>query len=508
MASPDLPALRAAIAGARVYDLARRTPLEFHPLLSTPDHRVHLKREDQQDVFSFKIRGAANRMAQLSAQERSRGVVAASAGNHAQGVASAAQFHGVAATIFMPVTTPPIKVDAVRAMGAEVVLAGDGYDAACEAAMDHAETSGALFIHPFDEPLVIAGQATVGREILEELPNPAAIYVCTGGGGLVAGIASWVKWLSADTRIIAVEAEGAPTLHAAMEAGAPVTLPRIDGFADGAAVRRIGDLTYAIAKDLVDEVVLVTNDEISAAVKDIFRATRTVAEPAGALALAGFQKQLREGTAPHIREGGDIAITVSGANVNFDRLGHIVERAELGAGTEMLLAVTLPETRGAFRRFVDVVGHRAVTEFNYRFQDPDSAHILVGIKTADRKERDLIVADLEAAGMAALDLSEDRLAKRHLRHMVGGRSTSDVEERLYRVEFPERPGALSDFLGGLDDRWNISLFHYRNHGAVEGHVLCAFQLPNGDAKDLRDSLDRLGFPVSEESDSVAAGYFL
>ena len=500
----DLHGLRRAIASARVYELARRTPLQFMSALSTEAHRVHLKREDMQDVFSFKIRGAANRIARLDAQARAGGVVAASAGNHAQGVAAAARHYGVSATIFMPVTTPPIKVEAVRRMGADIRLTGDGYDAACAAALDHARREGAIFVHPFDDPDVIAGQGTVGREILDDLTQPAAIYVCCGGGGLVAGVAAWSKWLSPETRVIAVESEGAPTLKAALEAGTPVSLPHVDGFADGAAVRRIGDIPFAVARELVDAVELVTNDEISAAVKAVFASTRTVAEPAGALALAGAIKQMREGTAPE----GDLVVTLSGANINFDRIGHIVERAELGAGEEMLLAVTLPETRGAFRRFVEVVGRRAVSEFNYRYQDSDTARILVGIKTSDFTERERVVAELDGAGMAATDLSEDRLAKRHLRHMIGGRSPAGVEERLFRVEFPERPGALSDFLAGLDDRWNISLFHYRNHGAVEGHVLCAFQLPRGDADALRASLDRLGFPVTEESGNPAAGMFL
>ena len=507
MSATDLAQLRKLIAGADVYgdtDLAKRTPLEVASALSRDGHTVWLKREDQQDVFSFKIRGAANALAKMSDGDLARGVVAASAGNHAQGVASAARHHGAEATIFMPVTTPPIKVNAVRGMGATVRLEGDTYDAACEAAMAWAEASGAVFIHPFDDPLVIAGQGTVAREILEDIPAPAAIYVCCGGGGLVSGIGVWSKWLSPGTRIVAVEAEGAPTLHTALGDGHPTTLPHVDTFADGAAVRTVGETTFSICHEVVDEVVLVTNDEISAAVRDIFMATRTVVEPAGALALAGATKQMRDGTAP----AGNLVCTVSGANVNFDRIGHIVERAELGSGEEMLLAVTLPEERGSFLRFVDVVGERAVTEFNYRFQNPDSASILVGIKTSDFAERDTLTQALQEAGFPALDVSRDPLSKRHLRHMVGGRAGSDVEEHLYRVTFPERPGALREFLRSLDSRWNISLFHYRNHGAVEGHVLCGFQLPRGDAGELRNSLERLGFPVVEETDSEVAGRFL
>jgi len=506
MSAPNLSLddLRKAIASADVYDLAHRTPLEHADRLSTSDYMVWLKREDQQDVFSFKIRGAANRIAALTSDERARGVVAASAGNHAQGVASASRHYGLAATIYMPVTTPPIKVDAVRDMGATVVLEGDNYDEACDAALAFADQSKTVFIHPFDDPLIIAGQGTVGREILDDLPAPDAVYVCSGGGGLVAGVATWIKWLSPTTRLVAVEAEGAPTLHKAMAAGHPVTLDHIDGFADGAAVRTVGTHTFAIASQLIDEVVLVSNDEISAAVRDIFRTTRTVVEPAGALGLAGAQKQMRSGTAPK----GDLVVTLSGANVNFDRIGHIVERAELGAGEEMLLAVTLPEARGAFMNFVYVLGNRAVTEFNYRYQDPENAHILVGIKTSDFAERDQLLKDLRDGGFPALDLSDNSLAKRHLRHMVGGRSSTNTPERLFRVEFPERPGALAHFLRALDDRWNISLFHYRNHGAVEGQVLCAFQIPNDDASDLITSLNTLGYPIFEETDSEAAGLFL
>ena len=504
MSAPDLDSLRKAIAGADVYDLACRTPLEPAPTLSTPTRTVHLKREDAQSVFSFKIRGAANRMNALTPVERERGVVAASAGNHAQGVAMTASVLGCPATIYMPVTTPPIKVRAVQGMGAQVVLMGDTYDDAAAHAKLHASNAHATFIHPFDDPLVIAGQGTVGREILDEIPAPAAIYVCCGGGGLVSGIAAWVKWLSPSTRIVAVEAEGAPSLHAAMEAGHPVTLPHVDGFADGAAVRRAGDLTTAICRELVDEVVLVSNDAISAAVRDVFLATRTVVEPAGALALAGLSKHVRDGEAPD----GDVVVTVSGANVNFDRIGHIVERSELGAGGEMLLAVTLPETRGSFLRFVDVVGERAVTEFNYRFKDDSEAHILVGLKTADFAERDRFLSELDAAGFPALDLSRDSLAKRHIRHLVGGKPNTPVEERLFRVEFPERPGALRQFLRSLSDRWNISLFHYRNHGAHEGHVLCAFQLPDGDGDALLKSLHATGYPVWEETGTPAAEMFL
>ena len=507
MADPvDLDDLASRIRAAKVYALAERTPLQHAPALSAELGRpVWLKREDQQPVFSFKIRGAANRMARLKEAERARGVCAASAGNHAQGVALAAAHHGVAATIFMPVTTPPIKVRAVEARGGTTRLVGDTYDDACAAAIAFAEETGAVFIHPFDEIDVIAGQGTVGREIFDDAPRAvAAVYVCTGGGGLVSGIGAWARHVSPTTEIIAVEPDGAGTFAAAREAGQPVPLAHVDGFADGVAVRTFGETTYRICEQLGVRSVLVTNDEISAAARDIFEQTRTVVEPAGALALAGLRRDVANGTAPI----GDCVVTVSGANVNFDRIGHMVERAEFGAGEEMLFAAVIPEQRGAFREFVSALGRRSVTEFNYRFQDASAAHLLVGIKTRGVDARATILADLAAAGVEARDLSSDRLAKRHLRHLVGGRVRADVPEAFYRVEFPERPGALGEFLSALDARWNISLFHYRNHGAAEGRVLCGFQLPDGDKAELEASLRDFGFPVWEETDNPAARLFL
>lgn len=502
----DLHDLRARIDAAQVYRLADRTPLQKAEKLSRELGRtVWLKREDMQDVFSFKIRGAANRMANLSDEQRSRGVCAASAGNHAQGVAKSAAHFGVEALIFMPVTTPMIKVNAVEAHGAKTRLVGDNYDAACAAALAYAEETGAVFIHPFDEIDVIAGQGTVGKEILEQAPREvAAIYVCTGGGGLVSGIGAYCHIQSPDTDIIAVEPVGAPTLKSAREAGKPVALNRVDGFADGVAVRTIGSLTFAICGTVVDRCQLASNDEISAAVRDIFEETRTVVEPAGAVALAGLKRDIANGTAPE----GDIVVTVSGANVNFDRIGHIVERAELGAGEEMLFSAIIPEQRGAFLKFVKALGHRAVTEFSYRFHDTDDASLFVGLKIKSGSERDAVMADLKTAGVSATDLSHDRLAKRHLRHMCGGKTHSDIPEVIYRVEFPERPGALAQFLTALDARWNISLFHYRNHGAAEGHVLCGFQIPNNDKTALEESLTSIGFPLSEESDNPASRLFL
>ena len=507
MADPvDLDDLAARIRAAKVYALADRTPLQFAPQLSEELGRnVWLKREDQQDVFSFKIRGAANRMAALKDAQKSKGVCAASAGNHAQGIAKAAAYHGVDALIFMPVTTPSIKVAAVEARGAQTRLVGDTYDAACEAAIAWAAETGATFIHPFDEIDVIAGQGTVGREIFDEAPRDvAAIYVCTGGGGLVSGIGAWARHVSPKTKIIAVEPDGAATWAAAKAAGGPVPLNHVDGFADGVAVRTFGRLTYQICSQLDVRSVTVSNDAISAAARDIFELTRTVVEPAGALALAGLRADVAAGTAPE----GDCVVTVSGANVNFDRIGHMVERAEFGAGEEMLLAAIIPEQRGAFMRFVEALGHRAVTEFNYRYQEAAQAHLLVGLKTRTRDARQRILADLSAAGVEARDLSEDRLAKRHLRHLVGGRVQSKMPEVFFRVEFPERPGALGQFLSALDARWNISLFHYRNHGAAEGHVFCGFQLPQDDKAALIESLTAIGFPIWEETENPAARFFL
>ena len=510
MSKIDLKDLAARIERADVYKLAKRTPCQLARGLSAKLGRnIWLKREDMQDVFSFKIRGAANRIAGLSKAEKARGVCAASAGNHAQGMAASAAYYKTKAVIFMPVTTPMIKVEAVQARGAETRLVGDNYDAACEAAMTYAKESGAVFIHPFDEVEVIAGQGTVGKEILEQMETPpAAIYVCTGGGGLVSGIGAWVKDKSPNTQIIAVEPEGAATLKVSMEAGKPTPLNKVDGFADGVAVRLIGTNTLEVSKSVVDENLLVSNDEICAAVKDIFEATRTVVEPAGALALAGVIRHIREGKAPK----GELVVTVSGANVNFDRIGHIVERAELGAGEEMLFAATIPEKPGAFLSFCQALGSRAVTEFNYRFNACDAkanaARVLVGIKTRSADERDKIIKVMAKQDIAVVDLSDDRLAKRHLRHMVGGHAGDDMDEVIYRFEFPERPGALTEFLTTLDARWNISLFHYRNHGHSAGHVLCGFQVPNGDVAELEASLTKTGYPRVSETKNIAYDYFL
>ena len=501
----DLDDLCARIDAAQVYGLAKRTPTQFAPKLSAALGRnIWLKREDMQDVFSFKIRGAANRIAGLNEAEKNRGVVAASAGNHAQGVAAAARHYNIKALIFMPITTPPIKVSAVESMGAQTRLIGDNYDEACAAAIAHAAETGAVFVHPFDEIDVIAGQGTVGKEILEQMPrSPAAVYVCTGGGGLVSGIGTWFKRHAPDAKVIAVEAKGALTLGAALAAGKPVALDRVDGFADGTAVRTCGVVTFAICQKVVDGHIAVSNDEICAAVKDIFEATRTVVEPAGAQALAGLIEHIKSGAAPE----GDLVVTLSGANVNFDRIGHIVDRAEFGSGEEMLFAATIPERAGAFLNFVRALGQRAVTEFNYRYAARPEAHVLVGLKTRDMDDRAQVISDMAEQNIHVTDLSYDRLAKRHLRHMVGGRG-DNRKEVIYRFEFPERPGALTQFLETLDSRWNISLFHYSNHGAAEGHVLCGFHVAESDIDALETQLSGTGYPMTRETDNPAYGFFL
>ena len=499
MSETDLKHIAALIDAAQIYPLARRTDLQ------NIGDGIWLKREDQQDVFSFKIRGAANRMAGLSKDELARGVVAASAGNHAQGIAHAAAHYKTKAVIFMPITTPEIKTKAVLAKGAQVELIGDSYDDACEAALAHAQSTGAVFIHPFDEINVIAGQGTIGKEILQQMDAaPAAIYIGVGGAGLLSGIGAYLRTHAPNTKIIAVEPEGAATLKTSLEAGKPTALTRVDGFADGVAVKQIGALTFGIAKTIAPETVLVSNDEICAAAKAIFEHTRTVVEPAGALALAGLIKHRAQGSAP----SGESAAIVSGANVNFDRIGHMVERAELGAGDEILFTATLPERPGAFLDFCAALGDHAVSEFNYRYADQDRAHVLVGIKIKSSAEKNAVFAALSAKDMATTDMSHNRLAKQHLRHMVGGRAGGTVPEKIYSFEFPERPGALRDFLTALDGRWNISLFHYRNHGAATGEVLCGFQVPNDDANILEASLERTGFTMQDETGNPAYEYFL
>jgi len=491
--------LLAQIRAARVYEVAQVSALEAAPLLGERLGRpVLLKREDQQSVFSFKLRGAYNRMLQLDAAQRARGVVAASAGNHAQGVALAAAKLGIRAAIVMPVTAPPVKVEAVRRLGGamvELLLAGDSYSNAQAAAAQLQAERGAVFVHPFDDPAVIAGQGTIGLEILRQHPGPLqAVFVPVGGGGLAAGVAACIKALRPEVRVIGVQAADSDAMARSLECGERVVLPEVGLFADGTAVKQVGALTFALCRRHLDAVLRVDGDALCAAIRDIYQETRSVPEPSGALALAGL-KQYAAGDA----SDGALVAVVSGANMNFERLRFVAERAEAGEQREALFAVAIPEERGSFRRFCAALGRHAVTEFNYRIGDARQAHIFVGVRIAHRGERDALAATFRAQGLDLLDLTDDELAKLHLRHMVGGRSPLAHDERLYRFEFPERPGALIEFLGHLHPDWNISLFHYRNHGADHGRILVGLQVPAAEQPLLRQFLAALGYPHVDES---------
>ncbi|MFC4763450.1 threonine ammonia-lyase, biosynthetic [Dyella koreensis] len=490
--------------GARVYDVARESPLEPAPLLSARlGQQVLLKREDQQPVFSFKLRGAYNKMVSLDAAQRARGVIAASAGNHAQGVALAAAKLGMRAVIVMPVTAPQVKIDAVRRLGGawvEVVLAGDSYsDAQAEAARLQAE-HGYSFVHPFDDPDVIAGQATVGMEILRQHPGPLhAIFVPVGGGGLLAGVAAYVKALRPEIKVIGVQTVDSDAMARSLETGTRVTLDEVGLFADGTAVKQVGTETFALCQRHVDAMLRVDTDAICAAIRDVFQDTRSVPEPSGALALAG----LKQYAAEHGLRDETLVAIVSGANMNFDRLRFVAERAEVGEQREAVFAVTIPEERGSFLRFCTALGQRAITEFNYRIGDAAQAHIFVGIQIRSRDEREALTAAFHAQGFGVLDLTDDELAKLHLRHMIGGRSPLAHDELLYRFEFPERPGALTRFLGHMHPDWNISLFHYRNHGADYGRILVGIQVPSDERAMFQSFLRTLGYPHWDESESPA-----
>jgi threonine dehydratase len=494
------------ILTSRVYDVASETPLDPAPRLSRRlGNEVLLKREDLQPVFSYKLRGAYNRIAHIPAEERGRGVIAASAGNHAQGVAYSARHLGMRAVIVMPRTTPEIKVQAVRDLGAEVLLAGDSY-ADAEAHCDELRRPSDLtFVHPFDDLLVIAGQGTVGDEILRHrLGDVAAIFVPVGGGGLIAGVASYVKALRPAVRVIGVEPYEADAMYQSLQSGRRVTLDRVGIFADGVAVRTVGRLTFPMVQANVDEIVRVTNDEICAAIKDVFDDTRSIMEPAGALAVAGLRAWVaRTGTT-----GSRLAAVLSGANINFDRLRFVAERAEVGEAREALFGVTIPERRGAFREFCATIGARVVTEFNYRLSGRDLAHIFVGIATSSRADAAELAAALNAGGYRTVDLTDNELAKLHVRHMVGGRSAEVANEQLCRFEFPERPGALMAFLEVLGGRWNISLFHYRNHGADFGRVVAGFEVPPGEMPAFDAFLADLGYRHQREDGNVAYSLFL
>ena len=494
------------ILTSRVYEVAQHTPLDHAARLSRRlGNEILLKREDLQPVFSYKLRGAYNRIVHLSEADRARGVIAASAGNHAQGVAFAARHLGLRALIVMPQTTPEIKVAAVHDLGAEVVLTGDSYADAQSHCNELVESTGRIFIHPFDDPLVIAGQGTIGEEILRHpRGDVAAIFVPVGGGGLIAGIATYVKALKPSVRVIGVEPYESDAMYQSIEAGRRVVLDTVGIFADGVAVREVGRLTFPIVQSTVDEIVRVSNDEICAAIKDIFDDTRTIMEPAGALAVAGLRAWVERNAVT----GARLAAVLSGANMNFDRLRFVAERAELGESREALFGVTIPERPGAFREFCATIGRRVVTEFNYRLRGRDQAHIFVGIATQSRQDAVNLATTLNGAGYAAVDLTDNELAKLHVRHMVGGRSSEVANEQLCRFEFPERPGALMAFLDQLGGRWNISLFHYRNHGADFGRVLAGFEVPPDEMRAFEGFLEGLGYRYQREGHNTAYEMFL
>ncbi|VAX11752.1 Threonine dehydratase biosynthetic [hydrothermal vent metagenome] len=499
----DYPAM---ILAAPVYELAKQTPLDEASLLSQRlENAVFLKREDQQPVFSFKLRGAYNKIVSLSEDERRCGVIAASAGNHAQGVAMSARKLGLTAVIVMPKTTPDIKVSSVREMGAEVVLHGNTYDDAYEHAKDIGAERGLIFVHPYDDPLVIAGQGTIARELLEQKSKIDVIFVPVGGGGLISGIAVWVKTHSPATRIIGVEPDDAPCMYEALAQGERVVLKQVGIFADGVAVRQVGKEPFRLAQKYVDEVVLVNTDEICAAIKDIFDDTRSITEPAGALAVAGMKKYVER---EKIQNKTLVAID-SGANMNFDRLRHVAERAELGERREALFAATIAEEPGSFRRFCDVIGLKGVTEFNYRYSTPEKAHVFVGVQMpGGEDDKSRLLERLQAKGYPCLDMTDNEMAKMHIRYMVGGRVEGVEHECLYRFEFPERPGALLRFLNKMGEHWNISLFHYRNHGAAYGRVLVGMQVPPEENEQLQHFLQELNYRYWDESDNPAYTLFL
>ncbi|MDH1729433.1 threonine ammonia-lyase, biosynthetic [Pseudomonas chengduensis] len=495
------------ILTSRVYDVAVETPLQPARQLSERlGSQILLKREDLQPVYSFKIRGAYNKLAQLSAEELARGVVTASAGNHAQGLALAAKHLGVKATIVMPRTTPELKVQGVRSRGGKVVLHGDAFPEALAHSLKLVEEKGYTYIHPYDDPLVIAGQGTVAMEVLRQHQGHIdAIFVPVGGGGLIAGIAAYVKYLRPEIKVIGVEPDDSNCLQQAMAAGERVVLPTVGLFADGVAVAQIGQHTFDICKQYVDEVITVSTDEICAAIKDIYDDTRSITEPAGALAVAGIKRYVeRQGANGEVLVGID-----SGANVNFDRLRHVAERAELGEKREAIIAVTIPEQPGSFKAFCEAVGKRQITEFNYRYHTDREAHIFVGVQTHPENDpRQALVEGLRAQGFPVLDLTDNELAKLHIRHMVGGHAAGVGNEMVLRFEFPERPGALFNFLQKLGGRWNISMFHYRNHGAADGRVLAALQVPEDERHLVPTALDAIGYPYWDESDNPAYRLFL
>jgi threonine dehydratase len=492
---------------ARVYDVAIESPLETATRLSRRlGNTVLLKREDLQPVFSFKLRGAYNKISNLADSAARRGVICASAGNHAQGVALAARRRGIAAVIVMPQTTPQIKVQAVIDLGGEALLHGDDYDAAYEHAVGVAQARNLVFVHPFDDPDVIAGQGTIGMEIARQTGGDVdAVFVPVGGGGLIAGVGTYLKHLYPRVRIVGVNAADSTAMHDSLLAGRRVTLERVGIFADGCAVRRVGEETFRLARHCVDEMMLVDTDEICSGIQDIFEDTRSIVEPAGALAVAAIKKYVaRE------RPSGRRFVAINcGANMNFDRLRHVAERADLGAQREALLAVEIPERPGSFLEFCGALGRRGVTEFNYRFEAGHAAQIFVGFALSQgRAERAQVVADLKRAGYGVVDMTDNEMAKLHVRYMVGGPARGLAHERLYRFEFPERPGALLRFLGAIGTRWNISLFHYRNHGSDYGRVLAGIQVPPPTEAEFLEHLADLHYPYTDETANAAYRLFL
>ena len=492
---------------ASVYDVAIVTPLEEADNLSKKvNNRILMKREDLQPVFSFKLRGAYNKINSLSAEELASGVICSSAGNHAQGVALAAKRKGIRAVVVMPNTTPSIKIDAVKSHDAEVVLHGDTYDDAFEHAQQLREAQGLTFIHPFDDPLVIAGQGTIGKEILEQAGDKLdGVFVPIGGGGLMAGIALYIKSQRPDVRIIGVEPADSASMQASIQAGKPVTLDHVGIFADGVAVRRVGDETFRLCNELVDDIVVVDTDQICAGIRDVFEDTRSIVEPAGALAVAGARKFLAENDL----QGGRYVVLNCGANVNFDRLRHIAERAAVGEMREMLMAVEIPEKPGSFRGFCNAIGRRSITEFNYRYNTDRNAHIFVGVELRHGEiEKRELLEKLTALDYPVADLTDNEVAKLHVRHMVGGSAAKIDNERIFRFEFPERPGALLDFLNAIGEQWNISLFHYRNHGSDYGRILAGIQVPESESAELEEHLQELGYAHWDESNNPAYAMFL
>jgi threonine dehydratase len=494
------------ILTARVYDVAQETPLEFAPNLSARlNNQLLLKREDMQSVFSFKLRGAYNKMAQLPPDELAKGAIAASAGNHAQGVALAARQLGTQAIIVMPTTTPQVKIDAVKARGGQVVLYGETYDEAYAHARQLEAEKGLTFIHPFDDPDVIAGQGTIGMEILRQYQQPIhAIFVAIGGGGLIAGIAAYVKRLRPEIKIIGVEPADADAMNQSLKAGKRVKLSQVGLFADGVAVREVGQETFHLCQQYVDDIILVDTDDTCAAIKDVFQDTRSILEPAGALAIAGAKAYVEREQI----QGQTLVAVACGANMNFDRLRFVAERAEFGERREAIFAVTIPETPGSLRKFCDCLGKRQLTEFNYRIADRETAHIFVGVQIANRADAAKIVETFEANGLKTLDLTDDELTKMHLRHMVGGHSPLAYNELLYRFEFPERPGALMKFVASMSPNWNISLFHYRNNGADYGRIVVGMQVPPAEMAEWQEFLNSLGYRYWDENDNPAYQLFL